>query len=295
VGSELLLIIVVAPALAFDFTNGFHDTANAMATSIASPGTSSPGRCRCPPARANVLVEKVLVPALLSPIIAGLVAIAGTLFAYQLVARLREGEARRGYRMGQIGSASLVSLAHGTNDAQKTMGIITLALIAHGNLDADNFTVPFWVKASCGVAIAASTYVGGWRIINTMGNRLTTIGSPRASPPSPPARRSSSPRRISATRRRRRTSSPAASSGRASAIAWRRCDGHRRPDGRCMAADHPRRGGRWRRGLGSLRPHRSRQRRDCDRRPRRSGAGRRPLRRGAADAQPRCTRCSPRR
>ena len=257
-GSELLLIIVVAAALAFDFTNGFHDTANAMATSIATgalkprvavaiawnlitwalslPSSSSHALVGgvvgaaiagigSGAVKGDVLVEKVLVPALLSPIIAGLVAIAGTLFAYQLVARLREGEARRGYRMGQIGSASLVSLAHGTNDAQKTMGIITLALIAHRNLDADNFTVPFWVKASCGVAIAAGTYVGGWRIINTMGNRLTTIESPRASPPSPPARRSSSPRRTSATRSRRRTSSPAASSGRASASGWRRCDG----------------------------------------------------------------------
>jgi PiT family inorganic phosphate transporter len=254
VGSELLLIIVVVAALAFDFTNGFHDTANAMATSIATgalkprvavaiaavmnllgaflsikvattiatgivdadalslnivfaaligaiawnlitwalslPSSSSHALVGgvvgaaiagigSGAVKGDVLVEKVLVPALLSPIIAGLVAIAGTLFAYQLVARLREGEARRGHRMGQIGSASLVSLAHGTNDAQKTMGIITLALIAHGNLDADNFTVPFWVKASCGVAIAAGTYVGGWRIINTMGNRLTTIESPQ--------------------------------------------------------------------------------------------------------------------
>jgi PiT family inorganic phosphate transporter len=59
------------------------------------------------------------------------------------------------------------------------MGIITLALIAHGNLDADHFTVPFWVKVSCGVAIAAGTYTGGWRIINTMGNRLTEIEAPQ--------------------------------------------------------------------------------------------------------------------
>ena len=129
--------------------------------------------------KGDTLVEKVIVPAILSPVIAGLVAIAGTAFAYVMVARLREGDARRGYRVGQIGSASLVSLAHGTNDAQKTMGIITLALIAHGNLDADNFTVPLWVKIGCGVAIAAGTYVGGWRIINTMGNRLTEIEAPQ--------------------------------------------------------------------------------------------------------------------
>jgi PiT family inorganic phosphate transporter len=253
VGSELLLIIVVVAALAFDFTNGFHDTANAMATSIATgalrpraavglaavmnligaflsikvattiatgivdakalsltifaaligaiawnlvtwalslPSSSSHALVGgvvgaaiagigTGAVKGDTLVEKVIVPALLSPFIAGLVAIAGTLFAYLMVARLREGEARRGYRLGQIGSASLVSLAHGTNDAQKTMGIITLALIAHGSLDADNFSVPMWVKVSCGVAIAAGTFVGGWRIIDTMGNRLTEIEAPQ--------------------------------------------------------------------------------------------------------------------
>jgi PiT family inorganic phosphate transporter len=254
VGSELLLIIVVVTALAFDFTNGFHDTANAMATSIATgalrprvavglaavmnligaflsikvattiatgivdanaltltmvfaaligaiawnlvtwalslPSSSSHAlvggvvgaaiaAIGTGAIKGDTLVEKVIVPAVLSPVIAGLVAIAGTIFAYAMVSKLREGEARRGYRLGQIGSASLVSLAHGTNDAQKTMGVITLALIAHGNLDADNFTVPLWVKVGCGVAIAAGTYIGGWRIINTMGNRLTEIESPQ--------------------------------------------------------------------------------------------------------------------
>jgi PiT family inorganic phosphate transporter len=119
------------------------------------------------------------MPALFSPLVAGLVAIAGTFAAYKLVARLRKGEARRGYRIGQIGSASLVSLAHGTNDAQKTMGVITLALIAHGDLSAKHFSVPVWVKLSCALAIALGTYIGGWRIINTMGNRLTDIESPQ--------------------------------------------------------------------------------------------------------------------
>jgi PiT family inorganic phosphate transporter len=92
---------------------------------------------------------------------------------------LRAGEAVRGYRLGQIGSASLVSLAHGTNDAQKTMGVISLALIAHGNIDATHFYVPFWVKLGCALAIALGTATGGWRIINTMGNRLTEVESPQ--------------------------------------------------------------------------------------------------------------------
>jgi PiT family inorganic phosphate transporter len=78
----------------------------------------------------------------------------------------------RGYRLGQVVSGSMFSLAHGTNDAQKTMGIITLALIAHGNLPADSFDVPFWVIVSSATAIALGTYTGGWRIIRTVGSRI---------------------------------------------------------------------------------------------------------------------------
>jgi PiT family inorganic phosphate transporter len=253
-GSELLLIIVVAVALAFDFTNGFHDTANAMATSIATgalkprvavailavgnlagafisikvaatiatgivdtkqitltlvfaaligaiawnlitwalslPSSSSHAliggivgatlaALGSGAVKGHGLVTKVIMPALFSPVIAGLVAIVGTFVAYKLVAAMRSGQARRGYRLGQIGSASLVSLAHGTNDAQKTMGVITLALIAHGDLSSQHFAVPLWVKLGCGLAIALGTYIGGWRIINTMGNRLTDIEAPQ--------------------------------------------------------------------------------------------------------------------
>jgi inorganic phosphate transporter, PiT family len=241
-------------ALAFDFTNGFHDTANAMATSIATgalkprvavaisavgnlagafisikvaatiatgivdtkaitltlvfaaligaiawnlitwalslPSSSSHAliggivgatlaALGSGAVKGHGLVTKVIMPALFSPVIAGLVAIVGTFVAYKLVAKMRAGEARRGYRLGQIGSASLVSLAHGTNDAQKTMGVITLALIAHGDLSSQHFSVPLWVKLGCGLAIALGTYIGGWRIINTMGNRLTDIEAPQ--------------------------------------------------------------------------------------------------------------------
>ena len=89
-----------------------------------------------------------------------------------MVGRLRPGPRERGFRLGQIVTGSMFSLAHGTNDAQKTMGIITLALIAHGNLPADKFDVPFWVIASSAAAIALGTYTGGWRIIRTMGSRI---------------------------------------------------------------------------------------------------------------------------
>jgi inorganic phosphate transporter, PiT family len=127
----------------------------------------------------HALVQSVLAPAVLSPIICFLVAGLGTFAVYRLMRLLAAGEARRGYRYGQIGSAALVSLAHGTNDAQKTMGVIALALIAHGDISADHFYVPLWVKVACAIAIASGTAIGGWRIINTMGNRLTDIESPQ--------------------------------------------------------------------------------------------------------------------
>ncbi|MGH2882228.1 MAG: inorganic phosphate transporter [Solirubrobacteraceae bacterium] len=255
---ELSLLIVIGAALCFDFTNGFHDTANAMATSIATgalkpkvavvlsaclnfagafisisvaatiakgivnpdvltggdglvlvlaaligamtwnlitwyftiPSSSSHaliggviGATIAATASHEVnwhnLVQTVIVPAVLSPFIAGGVAVLGTYMAYRLIRRLGQKEARTGYRYGQICSASLVSLAHGTNDAQKTMGVISLALIAHGDISSAHFAVPFWVKFGCALSIALGTASGGWRIINTMGNRITNVESPQ--------------------------------------------------------------------------------------------------------------------
>ncbi|MGW6928909.1 anion permease [Lentzea sp. NPDC054927] len=244
---EVLVVVVVVTALVFDFTNGFHDTANAMATSIATGAlpprvavavsavlnlvgaflsievaqTISSGlvdETRIGPAvvfgglvgavvwnlatwllglpsssshalfggligatwvaagsdavRFTAVVEKVLVPAVASPLIAGLVAAIGTFIAYRLTRRA--STATRGFRYGQIASASLVSLAHGTNDAQKTMGVITLTLITAGTLPA-GAEPPLWVIVSAGVAIALGTWLGGWRIIQTMGRRITDV------------------------------------------------------------------------------------------------------------------------
>jgi PiT family inorganic phosphate transporter len=255
--SMLLLVIVVATALAFDFTNGFHDTANAMATSIATralrpkvavalcallnfagafisikvAATISQGivdkgvldlrtllaalvgaiawnlvtwAAGLPSSsthaliggligagivaggadaiKGSALIEKVIAPAVLSPLICGAAALIGTFVAYRMRERDPTDQTSRGYRYGQIGTASLVSLAHGTNDAQKTMGVITLALVAHGTLHqagADNFAVPLWVKLAAATAIALGTFVGGWRIIRTMGQRLTSIEPPQ--------------------------------------------------------------------------------------------------------------------
>ncbi|MFD5830482.1 anion permease [Lentzea sp. NPDC060358] len=248
---EILVVVVVVTALVFDFTNGFHDTANAMATSIATGAlpprvavavsavlnlvgaflsievarTISSGlvdETRIGPAvvfgglvgavvwnlatwllglpsssshalfggligatwvaagsdavRFTAVVEKVVVPAIASPLIAGLVAALGTFAAYRLTRGAKT--AQRGFRYGQIASASLVSLAHGTNDAQKTMGIITLTLITAGALPA-GAAPPLWVVLSAGTAIALGTWLGGWRIIQTMGRRITDVESPQ--------------------------------------------------------------------------------------------------------------------
>jgi PiT family inorganic phosphate transporter len=117
------------------------------------------------------LVGKVLIPAVVAPILAFLVAGIAIGFAYRIVGRLRPGPVTRGFRFGQLISGGMLALAHGTNDAQKTMGIITLALIANGNLGSDAGT-PFWVVISAASAIALGTYVGGWRIIRTTGTRI---------------------------------------------------------------------------------------------------------------------------
>ncbi len=247
--NDLVLWIVVATALAFDFTNGFHDTANAVATSISTramaprvavslaailnfvgaflslevaatvasgiveaelitpaivfaglvgaiawnlatwyfglPSSSSHALIggvvgsafAAEGTRAVIgsgLVEKVAVPALVAPVLAMLVAGIGVLVAYRIVGRQQPGVVSRGFRLGQIVSASLFSLSHGTNDAQKTMGIIALALIAAGHLDA-GADPPLWVIVSAATAIAAGTYAGGWRIIRTMGSRIINM------------------------------------------------------------------------------------------------------------------------
>jgi PiT family inorganic phosphate transporter len=246
---SLILAIVVITALAFDFTNGFHDTANAMATTISTgalkpkvavamsavlnlvgaflsvevantiskglvnengirpevifaalvgailwnlvtwlvglPSSSSHalmgGLIGATVASAgfgavhgDVLVTKVLLPALAAPVVAGLAAMLATRFSYALDSKAEGKAAEKGYRAGQIASAGLVSLAHGTNDAQKTMGIITLALVAGGAV-APGSNPPTWVILSAGLAIALGTYIGGWRIIRTMGKGLTEL------------------------------------------------------------------------------------------------------------------------
>jgi inorganic phosphate transporter, PiT family len=245
-GDDIVLVIVVVTALGFDFTNGFHDTANVVATSISTkamsprlavgyaavlnfagafislevaatvaedvveqgaitptvvfagligaiswnlttwyyglPSSSSHaliggmvGSTVAAVGTGAVLAEgvvgEVLVPAIIAPILAFAVGAVGILASYRIVGRLRPGPVTRGYRLGQTVSAGLLALAHGTNDAQKTMGVITLALVANGSLSEDA-GVPFWVVVSAATAIAFGTYSGGWRIMRTVGTRI---------------------------------------------------------------------------------------------------------------------------
>ena len=250
----LLLCIVVITALVFDFTNGFHDTGNAMATSIAS-GALKPRAAVGLSAALNLvgaflstavaatiakglidanlvtlelvfaglvggivwnlltwllgipsssshalvggivgamiaavgghgviwhgLVSTVIVPAVLSPLIAGIVAAIASWAVYRLIRGLPHDATIKRFRYGQIGSASLISLAHGTNDAQKTMGVIFLALMSYGAVDQSATMPPFWVVVACAVAIALGTLSGGWRVIRTLGKGLVDTEAPQ--------------------------------------------------------------------------------------------------------------------
>jgi len=124
------------------------------------------------------VVGKVMIPAFLAPFIAGLVSTVGTWLVYRITQKVPDKKKIQGFRWGQILSASLVSLSHGTNDAQKTMGVIFLSLLAYGYVQPDS-EIPAWVKISCAAAIALGTYVGGWRVIRTLGKGLVEIESPQ--------------------------------------------------------------------------------------------------------------------
>jgi PiT family inorganic phosphate transporter len=253
--ADIIIALVVVAALGFDFTNGFHDTANAMATTIAT-GALKPklavtiaailnfigafislkvaatvaegivkgdvitpsvvfgglvgaitwnlgtGRFGLPSSSSHALiggvvgatvvasgtdavlgdgiVSKVIVPALVSPILAGAIAALGVLVVYAMIKRFQEERAEREFRWAQVASSSMVALAHGTNDAQKTMGVISLALIANGSIKGgDAFDVPTWVVVACATAIALGTYCGGWRIIKTLGTKVVEVRPPQ--------------------------------------------------------------------------------------------------------------------
>src|SRR6266705_1595836 len=243
--NDVLLVVVIVVALAFDFTNGFHDTANAVATTVSTRALS-PRLAVLVAALANLggafvttavaktvgkgiidsglatektvlaaviggivwnlitwwlglpsssshaligglvgaalaqsgengilwhgLAHKVVLPALLAPLIAFAGAFTLLVGIYWVFRRITRGVANRGFRLGQLASGTFVAFTHGANDAQKTMGVIALALLANGNLK--EFEIPTWVKIAAGLSIALGTYVGGWRIMRTLGQRL---------------------------------------------------------------------------------------------------------------------------
>jgi PiT family inorganic phosphate transporter len=209
--ADIIIALVVVTALGFDFTNGFHDTANAMATTIATgalkpklavtiaailnfigafislkvAATVAEGIVKGDVITPSVVLgggiaSKVIVPALVSPILAGAIAALGVLVVYAMIKRFQEERAEREFRWAQVASSSMVALAHGTNDAQKTMGVISLALIANGSIKGgDAFDVPTWVVVACATAIALGTYCGGWRIIKTLGTKVVEVRPPQ--------------------------------------------------------------------------------------------------------------------
>jgi inorganic phosphate transporter, PiT family len=121
------------------------------------------------------VLTDVLAPAVLAPAAALFVALVGIGIAYRAVGRMRPGPVGRGFRFGQLFSGGLLALAHGANDAQKTIGVITLGLVANGTVSGDRFEVPFWAVVSSAAAIALGTYGGGWRAIRTIGSKIIKI------------------------------------------------------------------------------------------------------------------------
>jgi inorganic phosphate transporter, PiT family len=246
--NSILLWVVVVVALGFDFTNGFHDTANAVATSVSTRALS-PRMAVFVAAVANLagafvttavaktvgkgiidtglatektvlaallgaiawnlltwwrglpsssshaliggligaalvqsgskgvewhgIVHKVAFPALASPALGFAGAFLLLLVIYWVFVGLTPGVANRGFRLGQLASGTWVAFTHGANDAQKTMGVIALALFEAHKID--HFYIPVWVIVAAGLAIAAGTYVGGWRIMRTLGQRIFSM------------------------------------------------------------------------------------------------------------------------
>ena len=127
----------------------------------------------------NGVFSNVLFPAILAIAVAGVMAAVATWLALRITDDVDDKPRAAGFRLAQKGSASMIALAHGTNDAQKTMGIITLALIANNTISSTTQTPPTWVVAACGTAIALGAFVGGWRIIRTLGKGLTTLEPPQ--------------------------------------------------------------------------------------------------------------------
>jgi len=245
---QLSLLVIIFLAVAFDFMNGFHDAANAIATSVStrvlSPrqaiimaaclnmlgalmgtkvaktvgaGILAPAAVNehviiaallsaiiwdiltwyvaLPTSSSHALIaalvgagvassgeigvlnwgglEKVLTGLVFSPLVGFVVGLALMVGLMWLLRRTAPSVVTRRFKKWQIVSAAFMAFSHGSNDAQKTMGIITMALVAGGQLK--EFTVPLWVIVLCGLTMAAGTAGGGWKIIKTLGMKLAHL------------------------------------------------------------------------------------------------------------------------
>ncbi|CAB4654123.1 unannotated protein [freshwater metagenome] len=243
--SYLLVILIVFTALAFDYTNGFHDAANSIATSVATKAlkartalaiaavgnllgafisegvakTVGKGIIEVESSNAGLVVvmaallgaitwnlltwwfglpsssshaligglvgsalaarevihwkgvvDKVAIPMVISPIVGLSLAFLLTLALQWIFRNSKKSVAGKGFRVGQVVAAGSMSLGHGLQDAQKTMGVITLALVVGGFHSGDS--IPVWVKVAAALAISLGTYAGGWRIMKTLGKRM---------------------------------------------------------------------------------------------------------------------------
>jgi PiT family inorganic phosphate transporter len=249
VGSTELVVVIVVVALGFDFTNGFHDSANAIATSISTRAltprvalamaavmnvlgalistkvakTVGGGIITKPDGHAGLVlvlaallgaivwnlgtwylglpsssshaligglagaalagsetvhwsgvVDKVIVPMVLSPLIGFALAYVFMVALLWIFRKANAVRAQRNFRWAQIASSCAMAFGHGTQDAQKTMGVIALALVVSGHL-GPNAGIPLWVILSAAAAISAGTYSGGWRIMRTLGRRIFSL------------------------------------------------------------------------------------------------------------------------
>jgi len=249
VGTTALVVIIVIVALGFDYTNGFHDSANAIATSISTKAltprlallmaavfnvvgalistkvakTVGGGIIDPPKGHGGLvivlaaligaivwnlgtwyfglpsssshaligglvgaavagsegvkwsgLVDKVIVPMVISPLVGFGISYLFMLALLWVFRKVNAHRAQRGFRWAQIVSAATMSFGHGTQDAQKTMGVIALTLVVSGHL-GKNADIPLWVILAAAAAIALGTYSGGWRIMRTLGRRIIQL------------------------------------------------------------------------------------------------------------------------
>ena len=246
--AHLLVVLIVFIALAFDYTNGFHDAANAIATTVATKALSakkalamaaignlvgafiSEGVAKTvgkgvidvetsnaglvvvmaallgaiawnlltwwqglPSSSSHALIgglvgaalassqvvhwdgvqQKVLIPMIISPLVGMSAAFALTLGLQWLFRNAKKSRTGKAFRVGQIFAAGTMSVGHGLQDAQKTMGVMTLALVVGGMHSGES--IPSWVKIAAALAISLGTYAGGWRIMKTLGKRMVEI------------------------------------------------------------------------------------------------------------------------